>query len=130
MEATAKYDFKATADDEMSFKKGEQLTVRHTHTHTHTFVINTTHTFLVMNSSQYKKYSNRELLIRCWRHFYGNLCHLDMQHIHNNICIIVCLQDFLMVRQVMKMCYETASCCTNKHLVPIFTGQALQCNLY
>lgn len=27
MEATAKYDFKATGDDELTFKKGDQLNV-------------------------------------------------------------------------------------------------------
>lgn len=33
MEATAKYDFKATADDELSFRKGELLKVKeHSHT--------------------------------------------------------------------------------------------------
>lgn len=33
MEATAKYDFKATAKDELSFKKEETLKVKeHTHT--------------------------------------------------------------------------------------------------
>lgn len=29
MEAIAKYDFKATADDELSFKRGEVLKVSH-----------------------------------------------------------------------------------------------------
>lgn len=34
MEATAKFDFEAKAEDDLSFKRGDCLKVRITHTHT------------------------------------------------------------------------------------------------
>lgn len=56
MEATAKYDFHATADDELSFRKGECLKVKIMNTHTmrniHTKILNNLmHTRAVINSS-------------------------------------------------------------------------------
>lgn len=48
MEAIAKYDFKATADDELSFKRGEVLKVRHDYFSVSLFINIDSHEHVVM----------------------------------------------------------------------------------
>lgn len=101
MEATAKYDFDATADDELSFIKGQPMKVKDP-AHTHVPV------FATVNIALATFYVNTPRP-DAWT--YKTVTQSKQQH-HLHRCVAVLCSTFQScVQQYMEMGCETTSCC-------------------